>query len=45
VGATAQTTLAAAYRVLFADATALAADPELTEVGRAAFRATAAHLA
>ena len=35
----------AAYGVLFADATALAAEPELTEPARKAFRAIAAHLA
>jgi AcrR family transcriptional regulator len=35
----------AAYGVLFADASALAADPELAEPAREAFRAVAAHLA
>lgn len=35
----------AAYGVLFADVTALAAEPELTEPARNAFRAVAAHLA
>ncbi|HUK69364.1 MAG TPA: helix-turn-helix domain-containing protein [Streptosporangiaceae bacterium] len=35
----------AAYGVLFAGATALAAEPELTEPARKAFRAIAAHLA
>ena len=35
----------AAYGVLFADATALAAEPDLTERARNAFRAIAAHLA
>jgi AcrR family transcriptional regulator len=35
----------AAYGVLFADVTALAAEPELTELARNAFRAVAAHLA
>ena len=35
----------AAYGVLFSDATALAADPELTEPARNAVRALAAHLA
>lgn len=35
----------AAYGVLFADAAALAADPELAEPAREAFRAVAAHLA
>ena len=35
----------AAYGVLFADATALTAEPELTEPARNAFRAVVAHLA
>jgi AcrR family transcriptional regulator len=35
----------AAYRVLFADAVALTAEPDLTEPARLAFRAIAAHLA